>query len=107
MVAPVGGSQEGRHGGENPTRGRWFQREMHPVDPALTGDRGAETLLTFPLNSYPRQTLVLGRSPVRSAQYIQQPSLQQPNIQQPSLPQPTLAQRHRIFNQLKTTEDYK
>jgi len=25
---------------------------MYPVDPALTGDRGAETLLTFPLNSY-------------------------------------------------------
>ena len=28
---------------------------MHPVDPALTGDRGAETLLTFPLNSYQNQ----------------------------------------------------
>ncbi|WP_268742025.1 hypothetical protein [Prochlorothrix hollandica] len=25
---------------------------MHPVDPALTGDRGAETRLTLPLNSY-------------------------------------------------------
>ncbi|WP_353258834.1 hypothetical protein [Prochlorothrix hollandica] len=42
----------GRHRGENPSRGRWFPGEMHPVDPALTGDRGAETLLTFPLNSY-------------------------------------------------------
>ncbi|WP_434555441.1 hypothetical protein [Prochlorothrix hollandica] len=60
MVAPVVGSQEGpqegrqegRHGGENPTRDRLFQGEMHPVDPALTGDRRAETLLTFPLNSY-------------------------------------------------------
>ncbi|WP_154654997.1 hypothetical protein [Prochlorothrix hollandica] len=51
MVAPVGGRQEGRPGGENPTRDRWFQGEMHPVDPALTGDRGAETLLTFPLNT--------------------------------------------------------
>ncbi|WP_353258266.1 hypothetical protein [Prochlorothrix hollandica] len=30
---------------------------MHPVDPALTGDRGTETLLTFPLNSYPTVTL--------------------------------------------------
>ncbi|WP_148288374.1 hypothetical protein [Prochlorothrix hollandica] len=56
MVAPVGGRQEGRqegrHGDENPSRGRWFPGEMHPVDPALTGDRGAATLLTFPLNSY-------------------------------------------------------
>ncbi|WP_154654991.1 hypothetical protein [Prochlorothrix hollandica] len=52
MVAPVVGREEGRHGGATPTRGRWFQGEMHPVDPALTGDRGAETLLTFPLNSY-------------------------------------------------------
>ena len=25
---------------------------MHPFDPALNGDRRAETLLTFPLNSY-------------------------------------------------------
>ena len=52
MVAPVVGRQEGRHGGKNPTRGRWFQGEMHPVDPALTSDHRAETLLTFPLNSY-------------------------------------------------------
>ncbi|WP_154655057.1 hypothetical protein [Prochlorothrix hollandica] len=52
MVAPVVGRQEGRHGGENPTRGRLFQGESHPADPALTGDRGAETLLTFPLNGY-------------------------------------------------------
>ncbi|WP_154655079.1 hypothetical protein [Prochlorothrix hollandica] len=48
MVAPVGGRQEGRHGGETPTRGQLFQGEMHPVDPALTGDRRAETLLTSP-----------------------------------------------------------
>ena len=54
MVAPVVDPQEGRHGGENPTRGQWFPGEMHPVDSALTGDRGAETLLTFPLNSYHR-----------------------------------------------------
>ncbi|WP_154655105.1 hypothetical protein [Prochlorothrix hollandica] len=46
MVALVGGRQEGRHGGATPTRGRCFQGEIHPVDPALTGDRGAETLLT-------------------------------------------------------------
>ena len=52
MVAPAVGPQEGRHGGATPTRGQLFQGEMHPVDPALTGDRGAETLLTFPLNSY-------------------------------------------------------
>ncbi|WP_154655029.1 hypothetical protein [Prochlorothrix hollandica] len=52
MVAPVLGRQEGRHGGKNPTRGRGFQGEMHPVDPALTGDRSAETLLTCPLNNY-------------------------------------------------------
>ncbi len=52
VVAPVVGRQEGWHGGENPTRGRLLQGEIHPVDPALTGDRGAETLLTFPLNSY-------------------------------------------------------
>ncbi|WP_154655042.1 hypothetical protein [Prochlorothrix hollandica] len=51
MVAPVVGPQEGRHGVENPTRSRWFQGEMHTVDPALTGDRGAETLFTFPLNT--------------------------------------------------------
>ncbi|WP_225884040.1 hypothetical protein [Prochlorothrix hollandica] len=38
VVAPVVGRQEGRHGGENPTRGRCFQGEIHPVDPALTGD---------------------------------------------------------------------
>ncbi|WP_353259718.1 hypothetical protein [Prochlorothrix hollandica] len=44
MVAPVGGRQEGRYAGKNPTRSRWFPGEMHPVDPALTGDRGAETL---------------------------------------------------------------
>ncbi|WP_154655009.1 hypothetical protein [Prochlorothrix hollandica] len=30
MVAPVGGRQEGRHGGKNPTRGRGFPGEMHP-----------------------------------------------------------------------------
>ncbi|WP_154655003.1 hypothetical protein [Prochlorothrix hollandica] len=53
MVAPVVGRQEGRPGGENPTRGRWFPGKMHLVDSALTGDRGAETLLTFPLNSFP------------------------------------------------------
>ncbi|WP_353259790.1 hypothetical protein [Prochlorothrix hollandica] len=52
MVAPVGGRQEGRHGGENPTRGQLFPWELYPFDPALTGDRRAETLLTFPLNSY-------------------------------------------------------
>ncbi|KKI98351.1 hypothetical protein PROH_19530 [Prochlorothrix hollandica PCC 9006 = CALU 1027] len=52
VVAPVLGRQEGRHGGKNPTRGRGFQGEMHPVDPALTGDRSAETLLTCPLNNY-------------------------------------------------------
>ena len=46
VVAPVGGRQEGRHGGENPTRSQLFQGEMHPVDPALTDDRRAETLLT-------------------------------------------------------------
>ncbi|WP_154655092.1 hypothetical protein [Prochlorothrix hollandica] len=46
MVAPVGGRQEGRHGGANPTRSRCFQGEMHPVDPALTSDHGAKTLLT-------------------------------------------------------------
>ncbi|WP_173401632.1 hypothetical protein [Prochlorothrix hollandica] len=42
------GHQEGRHGGENPTRCRLFPREMYPLDPALTGDRRAETLFTFP-----------------------------------------------------------
>ncbi|WP_017712886.1 hypothetical protein [Prochlorothrix hollandica] len=47
MVAPAVDRQEGRHGGQNPTRGRGFQGEMHPVDPVLTGDRGAETLLTL------------------------------------------------------------
>ncbi|WP_225883996.1 hypothetical protein [Prochlorothrix hollandica] len=46
MVAPVVGHPEGRHGGENPTRGQLFPREMYPFDPALTGDRRAETLLT-------------------------------------------------------------
>ncbi|WP_154655056.1 hypothetical protein [Prochlorothrix hollandica] len=51
MAAPVVGPEEGRYGGENPTRSQLFQGKMHPVDPALTGDRGAETLLTFPLNS--------------------------------------------------------
>ncbi|WP_148288316.1 hypothetical protein [Prochlorothrix hollandica] len=55
MVAPVVGRQQGRHGGENPIRGQLFQGEMHPVDPALTSDRGAETLLTFPLNSFRSQ----------------------------------------------------
>ncbi len=49
VVAPAVGCQEVRHGGENPTRGRWFQGEVHTVDPALTGDRGAETLLTSSL----------------------------------------------------------
>ncbi|WP_353258991.1 hypothetical protein [Prochlorothrix hollandica] len=52
MVAPTVAPQEGRHGGKNPTRSRGFPGEMHPVDPALTGDCGAEILLTFPLNSY-------------------------------------------------------
>ncbi|WP_154655066.1 hypothetical protein [Prochlorothrix hollandica] len=52
MVAPVVGHQEGRHGGENLSRGRWFPGEIHPVDPALTGHHGAATLLTCPLNSY-------------------------------------------------------
>ncbi|WP_353258648.1 hypothetical protein [Prochlorothrix hollandica] len=47
MVAPAVGRQEGRHGGATPTRSRWFQGEMHPVDLALTGNRGAETLLTL------------------------------------------------------------
>ncbi|WP_268742020.1 hypothetical protein [Prochlorothrix hollandica] len=31
MVAPAVGCQEGRHGGKNPTRSRWFQGEMHTV----------------------------------------------------------------------------
>ncbi len=53
VVAPAVGHQEGRHGGKNPTRSRGFPGAMHPVDPDLTGDRGAETLLTSsPLNSY-------------------------------------------------------
>nr|WP_268741971.1 hypothetical protein [Prochlorothrix hollandica] len=39
MVAPAVGCQEGRPGGENPTRGRGFPGEMHPVDPALTWDK--------------------------------------------------------------------
>ncbi|WP_154655119.1 hypothetical protein [Prochlorothrix hollandica] len=65
MVAPAVGRQEGQRGGENPTRSRGFPGEMHPVDPALTGDRGAETLLTFPLNSYPnnRGSITKGKSP--------------------------------------------
>ncbi|WP_353260325.1 hypothetical protein, partial [Prochlorothrix hollandica] len=46
VVAPVVGRQEGRHGGENPTRCRLFPWEMYPSNPALTGDRRAETLLT-------------------------------------------------------------
>ncbi|WP_225883990.1 hypothetical protein [Prochlorothrix hollandica] len=61
VVAPAVGRQEGRHRGKNPTRSRWFQGAMHPVDPAPTGDRGADTLLTSsPLNSYfaSRQALV-------------------------------------------------
>nr|WP_148288272.1 hypothetical protein [Prochlorothrix hollandica] len=52
MVAPAVGRQEGRHGGENPTQCRLFPREMNPFETVLTGDRGAETLLSFPLNSY-------------------------------------------------------
>ena len=52
VVAPVVGPEEGRHGSENPTRSRGFPGEMHPVDPALTGDRGAETRLTFPRNRH-------------------------------------------------------
>ncbi|WP_154655100.1 hypothetical protein [Prochlorothrix hollandica] len=63
MVAPVVGRQEGRHGGDNPSRGRGFPGEMHPVDPDLTGDRGAETLLTFPLNSYLRHPPLLIKVP--------------------------------------------
>ncbi len=71
VVAPAVGCQEGQHGGENPTRGRCFQGAMHPVDPALTGDRGAETLLTFPLNSYGLQPFSLcsqHRSPFELSQ---------------------------------------
>ncbi|WP_353259602.1 hypothetical protein [Prochlorothrix hollandica] len=52
MVALVGGRQEGRHGGENPTRGRGFPSKLNPFETVLTGDRGGETLLTLPLNSY-------------------------------------------------------
>ena len=55
VVAPaVGrqeGRQEGRHGGKNPTRGRGFPSQLKPFETVLTGDRRAETLLTFPLNS--------------------------------------------------------
>ncbi|WP_154655087.1 hypothetical protein [Prochlorothrix hollandica] len=46
MVALVVGRQEGRHGGATPTRCRLFPWEMYPFNPALTGDRRAETLLT-------------------------------------------------------------
>ncbi|WP_154655136.1 hypothetical protein [Prochlorothrix hollandica] len=46
MVAPVVGHQEGRHGGENPTRCRWFPSKLNPFETILTGDRQAETLLT-------------------------------------------------------------
>ncbi|WP_353258626.1 hypothetical protein [Prochlorothrix hollandica] len=54
MVAPVVGREEGRHGGENPTRGRGFPSKLNPFDTVLIGDRGVETLLTSsPLNSYP------------------------------------------------------
>ncbi|WP_154655129.1 hypothetical protein [Prochlorothrix hollandica] len=75
MVAPVVGRQEGRHGGATPTRGRCFQGGMHPVDPALTSDRGAETLLTFPLNSY--ALLIFGCQSVSSirGEAVQPPAL--------------------------------
>ncbi|WP_173401645.1 hypothetical protein [Prochlorothrix hollandica] len=46
VVAPVGGCQEGRHGGATPTRGRWFPSKLNPFETVLTGDRRAETLLT-------------------------------------------------------------
>ncbi|WP_154655102.1 hypothetical protein [Prochlorothrix hollandica] len=52
MVAPAVGREEGRHGGKNPTRGRGFPSKLNPFETVLTGDRLAETLLTFPLNSY-------------------------------------------------------
>ncbi|WP_353258836.1 hypothetical protein [Prochlorothrix hollandica] len=32
MVAPVGGRQEGRHGGENPTRSRGFPSKLNPLN---------------------------------------------------------------------------
>ncbi|WP_353260095.1 hypothetical protein [Prochlorothrix hollandica] len=55
MVALVAGRQEDQQpsatlktgGGATPTRCRGFHSEMHPFDPALTGDRRAETLLTL------------------------------------------------------------
>ncbi|WP_353258903.1 hypothetical protein [Prochlorothrix hollandica] len=46
MVAPVVGRQEGRPGGENPSRGRLFPSKLNPFETVLTGDRRAETLLT-------------------------------------------------------------
>ncbi|WP_148288371.1 hypothetical protein [Prochlorothrix hollandica] len=62
MVAPAVGRQEGRHGGKNPTRGRGFPSKLNPFETVLTGDRGAETLLTFPLNSYDWDTKLAPRS---------------------------------------------
>ena len=52
VVAPAVGRQEGRHGGATPTRGRGLPSKLNPFETLLTGDRRAETLLTFPLNSY-------------------------------------------------------
>ncbi|WP_154655048.1 hypothetical protein [Prochlorothrix hollandica] len=46
MVAPVVGRQEGRHGGENPTRGRGFPSKLNPFETLLTLELRAETLLT-------------------------------------------------------------
>ncbi|KKI99230.1 hypothetical protein PROH_15935 [Prochlorothrix hollandica PCC 9006 = CALU 1027] len=46
VVAPAVGREEGRHGGKNPTRGRGFPSKLNPFETVLTGDRGAETLLT-------------------------------------------------------------
>ena len=39
VVAPAVGRQEGRHGGKNPTRGRWFPSKLNPFETVLTGDR--------------------------------------------------------------------
>ncbi len=46
VVAPVVGPQEGRHGGENPTRGRGFPSKLNPFETVLTLELMAETLLT-------------------------------------------------------------
>ncbi|WP_154655127.1 hypothetical protein [Prochlorothrix hollandica] len=46
MVAPAVGHQEGRHGGENPTRGRGFPSKLNPFETVLTLELMAETLLT-------------------------------------------------------------